>query len=69
MGGRVDCRCSVDGGRRVQPGARRSVAGRLGALGTPADLKRQFGADSIDEVFVRLARPDAADASPATGPA
>lgn len=33
------------------------VAGRIGALGTPAELKRQFATDSIDEVFVRLARP------------
>jgi ABC-2 type transport system ATP-binding protein len=34
------------------------VAGRIGALGTPAEVKRQFGVSSIDEVFVRLARPD-----------
>ena len=33
------------------------VAGRIGAMGTPAELKQQFGAGSIDEVFVRLARP------------
>lgn len=33
------------------------VAGKIGALGTPAELKRQFNADSMDEVFVRLARP------------
>jgi ABC-2 type transport system ATP-binding protein len=33
------------------------VAGRIGAIGTPPELKRQFGTDSIDEVFVRLARP------------
>jgi len=26
-------------------------------MGTPAELKQQFGGDSIDEVFVRLARP------------
>jgi ABC-2 type transport system ATP-binding protein len=32
------------------------VAGRIGAIGTPADLKKQFGVDSIDELFVRLAR-------------
>ncbi len=36
------------------------VAGRIGAMGTPADLKRQFGTESIDELFVRLARPAAA---------
>jgi ABC-2 type transport system ATP-binding protein len=33
------------------------VAGRIEAMGTPAELKNQFGVDSIDEVFVRLARP------------
>src|SRR5260221_1716052 len=33
------------------------VAGRIGAIGTPAGLKKQFGVDSIDELFVRLARP------------
>jgi len=34
------------------------VAGRIAALGTPDELKREFGAASIDEVFVRLARPE-----------
>jgi drug efflux transport system ATP-binding protein len=33
------------------------VAGRIEALGTPAELKRRFGVGSIDELFVRLARP------------
>ena len=33
------------------------VDGRVGALGTPAQIKEQFGVDSIDEAFVRLARP------------
>ncbi|MFZ2493581.1 MAG: ABC transporter ATP-binding protein [Thermoanaerobaculia bacterium] len=33
------------------------VAGRIDALGTPTELKTQFGVDSIEEVFVRLARP------------
>jgi ABC-2 type transport system ATP-binding protein len=33
------------------------VAGKIAALGTPGELKAQFGAASIDEVFVRLARP------------
>jgi ABC-2 type transport system ATP-binding protein len=33
------------------------VAGRIDAMGTPAELKRQFGTTSIDDVFVRLARP------------
>ena len=28
------------------------VAGRIEAMGTPAELKKQFGAESIDEVFV-----------------
>jgi ABC-2 type transport system ATP-binding protein len=33
------------------------VAGRIDAMGTPAELKQQAGVDSIDELFVRLARP------------
>jgi ABC-2 type transport system ATP-binding protein len=33
------------------------VAGRVAALGRPAELKQQFGARSIDELFVQLARP------------
>ena len=33
------------------------VDGRIAALGTPAELKAQFGAPSLDEVFVQLARP------------
>ena len=33
------------------------VAGKIGAMGTPAELKRQFDTDTMDEVFVRLARP------------
>jgi ABC-2 type transport system ATP-binding protein len=35
------------------------VAGRIGAIGTPADLKKESAADSIDDLFVRLARPAA----------
>jgi ABC-2 type transport system ATP-binding protein len=35
------------------------VAGRIAAMGTPADLKKQFAVDSIDDLFVRLARPAA----------
>ena len=35
------------------------VAGRIAALGTPADLKREFRVASIDELFVQLARPGA----------
>jgi ABC-2 type transport system ATP-binding protein len=34
------------------------VAGKIGAMGTPADLKKQFGVETIDELFVRLARPE-----------
>jgi ABC-2 type transport system ATP-binding protein len=34
------------------------VAGRIAALGTPAALKRERGVDTIDELFVRLARPE-----------
>ena len=33
------------------------VAGRIAAMGTPAELKARFGAASIDDVFVELARP------------
>jgi ABC-2 type transport system ATP-binding protein len=36
------------------------VAGRIGALGAPADLVHEHGATSMDDVFVSLARPDAA---------
>ena len=32
-------------------------AGRIGAYGTPAQLKEQFRTDSIDDLFVQLARP------------
>jgi ABC-2 type transport system ATP-binding protein len=32
--------------------------GRIVALDTPADLKRQYNAESIEEVFVKIARPD-----------
>jgi ABC-2 type transport system ATP-binding protein len=42
------------------------VAGRIAAIGAPADVKREFGADSIDELFVQLARRDPARAKPAT---
>jgi drug efflux transport system ATP-binding protein len=34
------------------------VAGRIAAMGTPVALKTQFAVDSIDELFVRLARPE-----------
>ena len=32
------------------------VAGKIAALGAPRDLKQQFGVDSMDNVFLRLAR-------------
>src|SRR5262249_13537976 len=35
------------------------VAGKIAAIGTPSELKTQFGTESDDEVFVRLARPAA----------
>jgi ABC-2 type transport system ATP-binding protein len=37
------------------------VDGRIAALGAPSELKRDSGASSVDELFVRLARPDAFD--------
>ncbi len=43
------------------------VAGRIAALGTPAALKRRFEAETMDQVFVRLARSDDA-AAEAVGP-
>lgn len=33
------------------------VDGRIGAMGTPEELKEQFDVPSLDDVFVRLARP------------
>jgi ABC-2 type transport system ATP-binding protein len=33
------------------------VAGRIAAIGAPAELKQQHGTRSIDDLFVRLARP------------
>jgi ABC-2 type transport system ATP-binding protein len=35
------------------------VNGRIGAIGTPGGLKRDFDVASIDDLFVRLARPAA----------
>jgi len=40
------------------------VDGRIAALGTPGELKASFGARSVDDVFVRLARPAATEAAP-----
>jgi ABC-2 type transport system ATP-binding protein len=34
------------------------TAGRIRAIGTPHELKERYAAASIDEIFVRLARPD-----------
>jgi ABC-2 type transport system ATP-binding protein len=39
------------------------VAGRIGAIGTPSDLKKEYGVGSIDDLFVRLARPETPAAS------
>jgi ABC-2 type transport system ATP-binding protein len=36
------------------------VDGRIAALGTPAELKAKFQSETIDDVFVRIARPGAA---------
>ena len=36
------------------------VAGGIAAMGAPADLKREHQVESIDELFVRLARPEGA---------
>jgi ABC-2 type transport system ATP-binding protein len=36
------------------------VDGRIGAMGTPEELKREHDAATVDELFVRLARPSAA---------
>lgn len=38
------------------------VAGRIDALGSPSELKNQFAVDSIEELFIRLARPAEAGA-------
>jgi ABC-2 type transport system ATP-binding protein len=35
------------------------VAGRIGAMGTPAELKQRYNVRSIDDLFVQLARPAA----------
>jgi ABC-2 type transport system ATP-binding protein len=40
------------------------VAGRIGAMGTPAELKQTFAVESIDDLFVQLARPVAAPQPP-----
>jgi ABC-2 type transport system ATP-binding protein len=50
------------------------VDGRIAALGSPADLKDEFGTRTIDDVFVHLARPPSAapeqrTPEPGAGPA
>jgi ABC-2 type transport system ATP-binding protein len=39
------------------------VAGRIAAIGAPADVKREHAVASIDELFVQLARPGRAGAA------
>jgi ABC-2 type transport system ATP-binding protein len=34
------------------------VTGRIAAMGAPGDLKREHRVESIDELFVQLARPE-----------
>jgi ABC-2 type transport system ATP-binding protein len=34
------------------------VDGRIEALGTPKDLKSEFEATTMDDVFLKLARPE-----------
>lgn len=41
------------------------VDGKMGALGTPRELKEKFGSDNMDEVFRILARGSVAGAGPA----
>ena len=45
------------------------VDGRIAALGTPGELKQALGATSMDEVFLRLARPEESAGQPAPEPA
>src|SRR5262249_52825028 len=40
------------------------VAGRIGAVGTPGELKSSFHVGSIDDLFVRLARPETPGRTP-----
>jgi ABC-2 type transport system ATP-binding protein len=43
------------------------VDGKIGAIGTPAELKSRFDSSSVDDVFVRLARPTKSTALPGAG--
>ena len=36
------------------------VNGAIAAMGTPAEVRRSVGAETLDEVFLRLTRPEAA---------
>jgi hypothetical protein len=42
--------------------------GKIVALDTPAELKRQFNAESVEEVFVKIARPENRPHPPAPSP-
>jgi drug efflux transport system ATP-binding protein len=42
------------------------VAGKIAAIGTPSELTQSFGVASVDDVFVRLARPSA-EPTPSAG--
>jgi ABC-2 type transport system ATP-binding protein len=44
------------------------VEGRIAAMGAPAELKEEFGVSTLDELFVRLARPDRAQGTAAGAP-
>jgi ABC-2 type transport system ATP-binding protein len=44
------------------------VDGRIGAMGTPNELKSRFGVPSIDDLFVQLARPGGSGAPGAGAP-
>ncbi len=43
------------------------VDGRIGAMGTPDELKAEFSVPTIDELFVRLARPGGSQTAPDAG--
>jgi ABC-2 type transport system ATP-binding protein len=45
------------------------VDGRIAAMGTPGELKAGHGVKSVDDLFVRLARPAAITGAPAAGAA
>jgi ABC-2 type transport system ATP-binding protein len=45
------------------------VAGKIGAMGTPADLKRERRVASIDDLFVEMARPASAPSASASAEA